>query len=133
MKKYDYNLIKKIVDTFTSVTEVESVSMGFHEDWFWTAETIYENGGFTERFLWEKSAGGVNGSTWATPVIEIELATGETHIFNCYESDSIESDIFKTISNMALFSGGVLSGPMLEYRLQLEVKDFKNADEKAPN
>jgi hypothetical protein len=42
MKTYDYKKIKQLIEENKS--EIISVSAGMHEDWFWTAETIWENG-----------------------------------------------------------------------------------------
>lgn len=44
MRYYDYNLAKKIINKLTNLTEVDEVVMGMHEDWFWTAQTVWEEG-----------------------------------------------------------------------------------------
>lgn len=44
MKSYDYKKAKHIIEE--SKDCLESASLGMHEDWFWTAETIWENGEF---------------------------------------------------------------------------------------
>lgn len=125
MKEYDFNLAKKIIDKFTSLTEVEGAYMGMHEDWFWTADSVYENGEYQEPFRKQMIAG-IDGSSWATPVIQIELNNGETHVFNCYKTSSghEEMDILEKIEQMAFCNGGVLSGPVTERRLKEEPKDF---------
>jgi len=126
MKNYDFKLARTIIEKFTSLTEVESVSMGMQEDWFWTADTVWENGEFKKPLNEETEIGGIQGSGWATPVIQVDLVNGESHVFNCYQTDGEPADILKTISNMAAWSNGCLSGPVTEHRLNIEVKDFKD-------
>lgn len=61
------------------------------EDWSWTAETVFENGELSSDYDWDKgtiSVAGISGSTWATPVMEVEFKDGRTEIVECYEDDS---------------------------------------------
>lgn len=44
MKSYNYDLAIKIVDIFSSLNTLKEASLGMHEDWFWTAHTIWEDG-----------------------------------------------------------------------------------------
>lgn len=44
MKYYDYKKAKKLIDE--NKHQIKSASLGMHEDWFWTAETVWENGEF---------------------------------------------------------------------------------------
>jgi hypothetical protein len=44
MKKYDYDLAKKIVNKLSDLGVLMEASMGMHSDWFWTARTIWEDG-----------------------------------------------------------------------------------------
>ena len=44
MKTYDYSKAKKIIEE--NKNNLESAALGMHEDWFWTAETIFENGNY---------------------------------------------------------------------------------------
>ena len=44
MKTYDFKKAKQIIEE--NKENLVSASLGMHEDWFWTAETIYEEGEF---------------------------------------------------------------------------------------
>lgn len=123
MKNYDFDLAKKIIETFIGITEVHEVSMGMHEDWFWTAEPVWENNEYQKSFN-EKIIGGIKGSTWATPVIQIDLKNGESHTFNCFVQDGLETDILEKIKQMSIWANGVLSGPINDNRLSIDIKDF---------
>lgn len=56
----------------------ESADAGLMEDWFWTADCIYENG----KPLTEGSSAWL-ASFWATPVLKIN-----SEIIMCYKTDS---------------------------------------------
>ncbi len=43
MKNYNYDLAKKIVDTMANLNVAERICMGMKEDWFWTAQEIWNN------------------------------------------------------------------------------------------
>lgn len=124
MKNYDFTLAKKIIETFTATTEVESASMGMHEDWFWTADTVWTTEGYTDTFK-TGLIGGIDGSTWATPVIQLTLVSGETHTFNCYKSEGEEKDILERIRKMSLCASGPISSQVTDKRIKnIDVKDF---------
>ena len=42
MKNYNFNKAKQLIEE--SKDNLASASLGMHEDWFWTAETIWEGG-----------------------------------------------------------------------------------------
>lgn len=164
MKNYDYKLARKIIETFLKFDDVKSVSMGMQEDWFWTAQTVWENGEYLhalpenadeseaqykkERenglsiFLDEKDENGlpkintlyeeltrhqisgIYGSHWATPIIEIQTG-GETHTFNCYTNYGNETDAIEKLEKMFSLNSGCLSRPVMEKRMLIEPKEFK--------
>ncbi len=84
MKNYDFDKAKGIIDKAENLKEA---SLGMHEDWSWTAETVFENGKFTKTLNEETEIGGISGSNWATPTLQlcfenseekmIEVSTGE--------------------------------------------------------
>lgn len=123
MKNYDFELAEKIIETFCRSTDVDRVSMGMQEDWFWTAEDVYSDGKILPN-LKEKVIGGINGSRWATPVIQVDLSNGETHTFNCYTQEGEEVDIFTKMENMNTWVSGCLSKEVAKSRIDMEVKDF---------
>lgn len=75
-KIFDNNLIKEAIKKHEE--NILRASIGMREDWFWTGETIYEDGKLTQD-LDNKIAtsGGINSSYWATPIIRIETKKGE--------------------------------------------------------
>ena len=73
MKTYDFNKAKSLIE---NTPNVESASLGMHEDWFWTAETVYEDGKFTTELNDDTKIGGINGSSWATPTLQICFKDG---------------------------------------------------------
>ena len=94
MKKYNTEFIKKYITEHKS--EIERVKCGMREDWSWTSETVWEDGEFCKGFDWSKkhiSIGGISGSTWATPVMWIELKDGSDKIIPCFEDDGEEVPI----------------------------------------
>ena len=48
-----------------------------HEDWFWTAETIWKNGKYAVNLATVSKIAGISGSSWATPVIKLEYNDGK--------------------------------------------------------
>lgn len=49
MKSYDFKKAKAIIEENKDI--LESASLGMHEDWYWTAETIWEDGEFKRELL----------------------------------------------------------------------------------
>lgn len=87
MKYYDVAKAKKLIED--NISSINSASLGMDEDWFWTAETIFEDGAFTIDL--ENTGGfigGINGSVWATPTLEIEYKDGSIRKYNCYIGES---------------------------------------------
>ena len=73
MKTYDFNKAKRLIE---NTPNVESANLGMHEDWFWTAITVYEKGKFTTELNDDTKIGGINGSKWATPTLQLCLSNG---------------------------------------------------------
>lgn len=49
MKNYDFSKAKQLIEE--NKENLESASLGMHEDWFWTAETIWENGEYKKELF----------------------------------------------------------------------------------
>jgi hypothetical protein len=49
MKNYDFNKAKRLIEERKE--SIQSASLGMHEDWFWTAETVFENGVFKKELF----------------------------------------------------------------------------------
>lgn len=111
MKIYDYEKAKEIINHRKD--EIERASLGMYEDWFWTAETVFEDGKFTKKLTEETVIGGINGSCWATPALRLELKNGEDECIGCYTG---ESDCERNPD----FSYGCLSGPVQDNMPELK-------------
>lgn len=44
MKYYNFELAQRMINKLVQLDVLESASLGMHQDWFWTAETIWEEG-----------------------------------------------------------------------------------------
>lgn len=167
MKNYNYDLATKIVEKFIELDVLENASMGIHEDWFWTAQTIWENNKWQTEFLsneeadkmyeefkhkrkneglrmfldekgenglsklnpeWEKYQicllGGIRGSKWGTPVIQVELKDGTEKTFNCFIGEN-EADILEKITRSHEATSGCLSKPVQEHRSNIDIEEYK--------
>jgi len=68
---YDWDAIRKFIEEHKD--DIVEVDVGMAQDWYWTAETIYANGAYTDpKYETEHdiSVAGVNGSWWATPLLK---------------------------------------------------------------
>jgi len=75
MANYDFKAAKKYIQMHSDL--IESATIGMEEDWFWTAQTVFEGGIFTENLDDEKlKIGGISGSDWATPMLEVTMKDG---------------------------------------------------------
>lgn len=82
MRNYDYKKAKSIIEE--NMDSLESAYMGMHEDWFWTAESVFEDGEFVKDLdNDELTIGGIQGSAWATPVIELNFKDGTSVTKKC--------------------------------------------------
>ncbi len=166
MKNYNYNLAIKIVDKFVELDVLENASMGIHEDWFWTAQTIWEDSKWIVEFLSNEAAdkmyeefknkkineglrmfldkkdenglpklnpeydkydaclfGGIRGSDWGTPIVQVELKDGTETVFNCFIGEN-EVDILDKITKSNEATSGCLSNPVQEQRINIDVEEF---------
>ena len=103
---YDYGKAKKLVQKYSDTLEV--ACLGMAEDWFWTAEEIYEDGRLVCDLSEKPEIGGICGSTWATPSLYFKFKDGREEMRDCYIGES------KGEAPEG-FSYGVLSGPTQEY------------------
>jgi len=72
MKKYDFKKAKIIVEHFSKHNDLE-VSIGFYEDWFWTADILFSAGEFKIDLSTVNGIVGLSQSEFATPVIILEF------------------------------------------------------------
>lgn len=119
MRMYDYKKAKRLIEE--NASDIVSASLGMHEDWFWTAETIWENGTFTESFLSLKKGdlfGGIAGSVWATPALSLECANGDRRMIPVFTGKPSDDGTRRAIVEMGR---GVMSGPCQDAIPALEV------------
>lgn len=139
MRTYNFIKAKELIEK--NKTNLESASLGMHEDWFWTAETIFEEGEYKMdlpdnadeiykkyentrmrvKSIFSKALrkydsimiGGVYGSDWATPTLNLIFKNGEEKMIPCYNGDKEREDAGFPIL-------GVLSAPVQENITPLE-------------
>jgi hypothetical protein len=100
-KQYDY--LKAYDFIVTNKDKIKEASLGFLEDWFWTAKTIYDEKEFDLDFLdiiydlrnldkriddCKPSISGCHSSYWATPVLNVVYYDESIINYNCYLGDS---------------------------------------------
>ena len=110
MKHYSTKFIKKYIDEHKR--KILSVYCGMREDWSWTAAKVFENGELSCDYDWGSeniSVAGITGSTWATPVMEVEFNDGRTEIVECWIDDGeVASDNqIRRQKRFALGTGGM--------------------------
>jgi len=86
MKNYDYKSAKLIIKDYKKDGLVEA-SLGMKEDWFYTGETIWENNKYIIKLKANTEIGGIKGSNWATPIIELIFKDGSSLRLNCYKTE----------------------------------------------
>lgn len=86
MKNYDYAKAKQLIEKHSK--ELEEASLGMHEDWGWTAETIWEDGEYKIDLDKSPEIAGISGSRWATPTIELIFKDGTEKMISCYEGEN---------------------------------------------
>lgn len=109
---YDYGKAKKLVQKYSDTLEV--AFLGMAEDWFWTAEEIYEDGRLVYDLSEEPEIVGLRSSSWATPSLYLKFKDGREEMMDCYIGES-------TGEVPEGSSYGVLSGPVQEW-----VESLKN-------
>ncbi|MGV9142028.1 MAG: hypothetical protein ACOC1X_03730 [Promethearchaeota archaeon] len=81
MRNYDFEKAKRIIEE--GKEEIVEASMGMMEDWFWTAETVWEEGDYQMDLDKIGSIAGLGGSEWATPVIILKYKDGNERMIKC--------------------------------------------------
>lgn len=152
MKYYDFKKAINLIEN--SKDFLQSASLGMHEDWFWTAQTIWEGGEFKTElaenatdleaafiearknglsmFLEEKDEnglvkfnpmynemtkhriGGLFGSDWATPTLQLIYQDGEDKMIPCFLGDGEEISLGEKIQKQIECTSGVLSSEVQE-------------------
>lgn len=136
MKLYDFNKAQALIEE--NKDDLREASLGMHEDWYWTSQTVWEDGLYAkdlftgdmqsefDEFVKErKNTGGVYsdkfqhimiaglpGSGWATPTLQLVFIDGSEKMIPCFIGKSEPSH--ETRMQRALVEGamGVLSKPI---------------------
>jgi hypothetical protein len=111
MKKYDFAKARDLIESEKEI--LASASLGMHEDWFWTAETIWKNGKYAVNLATVAKIAGISGSSWATPVIKLEYNDGRERFLECFKGES-------TGTKPDFLELGVLSGPLQDLIAPIE-------------
>lgn len=90
-KKYDFELAKYIIEA-EKPKGLKVANMGMYEDWFWTAQEVWnKEGGYAKELHVIKEIAGISGSDWATPVLHLEYEDQRERYIACFlgkEGDS---------------------------------------------
>lgn len=105
-KRYDYELAQRMIQMKSDA--LSEALMGMEEDWFWTAETVYEGGKFTIDISEEPEIGGISSSHWATPAMLLKYKDGREEFVDCYTGESDRE-------RPEWFDLGVMSSPCQEW------------------
>lgn len=85
MKFYDYKKAKRLIKKEIS-SGINDASLGMSEDWFWTGKTIWDESGFkVDLNDPELIIGGIDGSSWATPILRFEYSDGKHKDVPCFK------------------------------------------------
>lgn len=88
MKKYDY---KKAIEIINKTEGLVKASLCMHEDWKWTAETVWEKCEWVKNLETKPEIAGIDGSTWATPVLFLFFKNGKKKVIECFIGETSES------------------------------------------
>jgi hypothetical protein len=147
MKYFDFDKVKDKIESYKE--SLESADLGMHEDWFWTATPIWENGNYTRTILSNKDAvklheeyiearqngmsildeginkyedcliGGIMGSSWATPTLQLIFKDGSEDMIDVSYGDFEKSEYERNIEQSQWVSGPLSS------ELQKNIKPLK--------
>lgn len=86
MKYYSKKIITDFIEAYKQ--EIQSVDVGMDEDWFWTAETVWNvEVGYYNCMITDNdniTIAGIGGSRWATPVMRVYYNDDSIRIIPCY-------------------------------------------------
>ncbi|MDG4509661.1 hypothetical protein ACTGW1_04375 [Streptococcus suis] len=82
--KYDFKKAKTLIEAERE--NIERAFLGIREDWYWTADTVYEDGSFKIDLDTVEKIAGIPGSSWGTPYLEIEYKDGSSKMVPCHDN-----------------------------------------------
>ncbi|GGJ86257.1 hypothetical protein GCM10007063_05940 [Lentibacillus kapialis] len=116
IKKYDFKKAKRIIEN--KKDSIIEASLGMREDWFWTANVVFENGAYIVELDNIEKVAGIDSSDWATPVIRIEYKGEVEEVFECFTGDNNGIDP----------SGGMATSGPLSRPVQKSMPQVKKYD-----
>lgn len=108
MKHYSTQIIREFTETHKN--DIDTVECGMREDWSWTAETVYSNGDYDiDMNGTSVTIAGIDGSYWATPIMEVTYKDGRREIVDCYlsDNDTASSEEISRMKQTAIMTGGM--------------------------
>lgn len=107
-KRYDWDRIREIIEE-NVLKGLVNVALGMREDWFWTALDVWskDKGGYIKtdcreylnvadvEYDSERLIAGIDGSWWATPIMELTYEDGTTEIIEVYFTEEYDSGLHK--------------------------------------
>jgi hypothetical protein len=81
--KYDFKKAKDLIEAERE--NIKSALLGMREDWSWTAETVFEDGEYRVDLDTVEKIAGIDGSSWATPTLEIIYKDGDSKTVPCHD------------------------------------------------
>ena len=81
--KYDFKKAKTLIEAERE--NIKRAFLGMREDWYWTADTVYEDGSFKIDLDTVEKIAGIPGSTWATPTLKIIYKDGDSKMVPCHD------------------------------------------------
>lgn len=109
MKIYDYAKAKRLIEE--AGEKLQSASLGMHEDWFWTADEIWADGTYKMELSDDVEIGGIKGSSWATPTLQLYFKDGSDLMKPCYTGESLPDIHTAQQRAFVTSSFGCLSSP----------------------
>ena len=85
MRNYDFEKAKELIQQHSK--RLAEAAMGMHEDWWWTAECVWENGEYCKGLSDDTVIGGISGSNWATPTLQMTFKDGAEKMIACFTGE----------------------------------------------
>lgn len=111
-KEYDYKKAMALIEERKE--SLESASLGMHEDWFWTADTVFEDGVYKKDLTDpDLIINGINSSCWATPTLQLMYKDGSDDMIECSKGEQ-DMSLGDKIENQIMWTYGCLSSQVQE-------------------
>ena len=83
-----YNYAAAIAYIEKNRHRISTASLGMQEDWYWTAEKVFENDTYSIDLSDCPFIAGIDSSNWATPALFVEFSDGSPdEMMACYTGE----------------------------------------------